>query len=144
MIIHFEFKSTFKNKNMHLLTLITRSLLIWLSTCVLASLINWINQTTGLGLPEVILLSLAFSFPAFVFLVPVLYLLDSIGDRKHRILYSFTSILTLCLMVIVIFLQLVKGLGIDKTTIINLLMPYCFAAEVSFFIIARKLILIKN
>jgi hypothetical protein len=106
---------------MQLLTIITRSLLIWLSTSILASLVNWINQTTGLGLPEVILLSLAFSLPALVFLVPVLYLLDSITDRRHRVLYSFTSVITLCLVVIVLFLQIIKSLGIDKEIIISLL-----------------------
>src|SRR5687768_13629565 len=126
---------------MQLLHLITRAFLIWLTTSILASLINWLNQTTGLGLPEVILLSLIFSLPALIFLMPVLYLLESIGDQKHRILYSFVSVLTLCLMVVLVFLQITNRFSIDKTTIINLLMPYFFAAEASFFIIARKLIL---
>lgn len=124
--------------------IILRSLLIWFCTCTLASCFHWINKTTGLGLEKIILASLVFSLPAFVLLIPVFYLLNSIMSRGYRVTLALVSILILCLIVAAAFLKFIKGFPIDNHTIILAVAPYFITAQLSFFITARKFILINN
>lgn len=129
---------------MHLRDILVRSLFIWFSTCTLASCFHWINKTSGLGPEKIILISLAFSLPAFLLLIPVFYLLNTVIGRNSRITSALVSVLLLCLIVVALFVKIINGFPIDNKTIILVVAPYFFTAQLSFFIAARKLILIRD
>jgi hypothetical protein len=129
---------------MRLSDIILRSLFIWFCTCTLASSFHWIYGTTGHGLEKILLLSLVCSLPAFLLLIPIFYLLNSIMGRGYRITSAFVAILMLCLIVVVLFVKLINRFPIDNNTIRLVVAPYFFTAQLSFFIAARKLILVRN
>lgn len=120
---------------------IIESILIWVFTCLLGSIFHWINGAVGLSLFEVIAISLVFSLPALVFLIPNFYVLHSLTGKYKRVAYALASILILSLIVIYIFLEFTKGYHFPDGLLIVLLLPYMLSAELSFFLIARKLIL---
>ena len=143
MSINFEFESTFKNINNAFLNIICRSLLIWLATSFLASCFHAITETIGLRLDEFMLLSLLFSLPALLFLIPNFYILNIVVGKNNRILYSFISVLMLCLLVVALLLTLANGY-FEKEMLYRLLLPYIVSAEISFFLFTRNVILIKH
>lgn len=111
---------------------------IWICTSLLASLFHWINQTTGMGIEKIFLLSLILSAPAAVMLVPILYFMNLLPHNLSRVTYGFASVLVICAIEVVLFLRIIKGFPIDRQTIIIVLTPYILAAEVSFFLFSRK------
>ncbi len=124
---------------MRLIITIKQSILVWLTTSILASVFHWLNETTGLGIEKIILLSLAFSLPAMILLIPNYYFLIILSNTRKRMTYGFVSVLLLCVIVVILFLRFIKGFPIDQQTIILLVTPYILAAEFSFFLFSRKL-----
>jgi hypothetical protein len=135
--MNFEFKSTFKISKIK--AIFRQAVLIWLITCVLATLYHWVNGTTGHGIEKVLLISLVISLSAMVLLIPNLYFLNTFISKRYRITYGFISILALSALVVVIFIKMLAGFPVEQHTVVLLLAPYCLAAEVSFFVIAKNL-----
>lgn len=121
----------------------TQSILIWISTNVLGSTIFWMTSEIGFKLYGIILLSLLFSGPVILLLIPTLYYLTRISERARRIIFTVTSVLILCLCVSAYFIWYVKDYPLTNNQIASLLMPYIFSAELCFFLIARKSIIAK-
>jgi hypothetical protein len=136
--MNFEFKSTFKISKPA--SPVVQSVLIWLCTNLIASLFHWMNETTGHSIDKIILISLTFSLPAMVLLIPNLYFLNTFISRKYKIPYGFLTILLLCSIVVMMFLKVLSGFPVERHTIVLLVAPYCLAAQISFFIITRKMI----
>ena len=123
---------------------IKRSIGVWLSTALLGSLYLWASETIGLQLYEIVILSLVFSAPATVFLIPNFYLLRGMRKLGQRIGYSFLSVLLLSLLIISLFLLLIKGYPLTRQQLAALILPYIIAAEISFFVVAMKIIIQKT
>ena len=121
-----------------------QSFCIWTATSFLGATVLWITGMIGLKLSEIFLLSLVLSSPALVCLILLLYILSSINSRRKRIIFSFTAILASSIPVIAIFYKVAKHYPLSEFQMISMMAPYVVAAEASFFLIARKLILTKS
>lgn len=128
-------------KHLHI---ILESILIWLCTNLLGSVFHWLNHTVGLNFIEITAVSLIFSLPALLILIPNFYILHSLTGKHTRLVYAVSSILILSLIVTFIFLEFTKGYAFPDGKLIVLILPYVLSAEVSFFLIARKVILIPE
>lgn len=124
--------------------IILKSILIWLSTNLLGSTFHWINETIGLSLLDVTALSLIFSLPALAFLIPNFYVLKAVSGKYKRFAYATLSTLALSLIVTYVFWEFTRDYNFPDGLLIVILLPYMFAAELCFFLIARKVILIQN
>lgn len=136
-----------------ILKLTRQALLIWLSTNAIASLMYALYMfttrsfeplseiTSSDTLIAVIVLGLAFSFPVILFLVPGLYVLGMLRHTRDKVAYALGIILVLCLGVIVFFFMFFDVPDRDKPGILLFLLPYIIAAEISFFVVARKVII---
>ena len=120
---------------------IKRSLGIWLLTGALGSFYLWYSDIIGLPYHEILILSLVFSGPAIMLLIPNFHLLQQLPTMAMRIGYSFLSVLFFCLLIALLFLMLINGYPLERNEIVTLMLPYTVAAEVSFFVVSRKLIL---
>jgi hypothetical protein len=123
---------------------VRQSLLIWVATSFLGSVFLWATGFIGLKLFEIVMLSLVFSGPAVVCLIPTLYFISSISDRGKRIITSLISVLVLCVLVIAIFLHIIRHYPITEGGLLYLLLPYVFTAPACFFLIAHKMILTRS
>jgi hypothetical protein len=122
---------------------VRQSMLIWLTTSFLGSVFLWATGFIGLKLVEIFMLSLVFSGPAVVCLIPILGFVSTIHHGSKRIVTSLISLLILCGLVIAIFLYITRHYPLSEGQLLNLLLPYVIAAPICFFLIARKLILAK-
>jgi Kef-type K+ transport system membrane component KefB len=122
---------------------VRQSMLIWIATSFLGSAFLWATGFIGLKLMEVLMLSLVFSAPAVACLIPTLHFVSTINNRGKRIVTSLISLPILCALIIAFFLHITRHYPISQTQLLNLLLPYIFAAHACFFFIARKTILAK-
>lgn len=90
----------------------------------------------------IIILSLLFSTPAIPLLIPMLWPLTVNVPTPVKAIYGFTIVLILCIVIIALCFSLY---GVEFRNILSALIsifsPYVFAAEVSFFAVAMKMIL---
>jgi hypothetical protein len=123
---------------------VRQSLLIWIATSFVGSVFLWATEFIGLKLFEIVMLSLAFSGPAVVCLIPALYFISFVSDRGKRIITSLISVLVLCVFIIAIFLHIIRHYPITESGLLYLLLPYVLAAPVCFFSVAHKMILARS
>ena len=97
----------------------------------------------GFKLIEILMVSLVFSIPALVVLVPNFYLFDFITEPRNRIVYAFLSTLALCAVVIGFFINVIYEYPVSEHKLFIGLLPYVLASELSTFFVARKFILKK-
>jgi Flp pilus assembly protein protease CpaA len=112
---------------------VRQSLLIWIATSFLGSVFLWATGFIGLKLFEIVMLSLVFSGPAVVCLIPTLYFISSISDRGKRIITSLISVLVLCVFIIAIFLHIIRHYPITESGLLYLLLPYVSQHQLAFF-----------
>lgn len=126
-----------------------KSLLIWVWTNIIAAVsyciymlasgnIEPLSSFAMFGL--IIVVGLVFSFPANLFLVPALYLLNMFRNKWYRLAYSIGIVLFVCWMVILFFTKYFNISTDERTDIITFLLPYIIGAEISFVAVVRKLI----
>jgi hypothetical protein len=95
-----------------------------------------IECTGTLGI--ILLLGLAFSSPSNLLLIPTLYFLNSIPGKNKRIVWSVTSILFLCIVVVSFFFKVFHIPADTRAEILLFLLPYILGAMTSFFLISKK------
>lgn len=126
-----------------------KSLLIWVWTNIIAAVSYCIYMLASGGREPlstlamfgvILLVGLVFSFTANIFLVPALYLLNMFHNKWYRLAYSIGIVLFVCWMVVLFFTQYFNVPMNERTEIIVFLSPYIIGAEVSFIVVARKLI----
>lgn len=126
--------------NKHLAWSLSRSLLIWSTTCLIGSAIhcaifNAFPLLVAFGL------SLLFSSPVLLLAGPTLYYLPSLRSISSRIGVSSTVILIACLIIIgvvAIFFNLPYELVAME------LSPFVPSAAICFFFVTRKQLLAKH
>jgi hypothetical protein len=123
---------------------IRQSLLIWISTSLLGSFFHWTTGISGMHFGQVVILSLVFSTPALICLFPILYFLQSISTLGKRIVFAIASVLLSCIIVIAIFLGITRHYPFEEFQLTYLLLSYVISAELSFFLVAQKLIFSKK
>lgn len=135
--------NTFKIKvllilmNKHLGWCVSRSLMIWFSTCLVGAIAVYAIDYSFPNV-ESILLSLLFSSPALLLAVPTLYFLPSFHAIPLRILFSLTVVLAACVLIIGI---VSRFFHVQYSDVTEILFPFIPSAMGSFFLIARKKIL---
>jgi hypothetical protein len=130
-----------------------QSLMIWLTTNLVAIFIYVIAPLLHIEFDPyiclkcsdtmfvyIIAIGLLFSFPVIFFLIPNLYVLSRISSLKGRKTYAVSSMLLICFIVIIAFVNTVGTDGHSAGKVIVFLLPYVLGAIFSFFIIARNLI----
>src|SRR5688572_29788222 len=85
--------------NKHLGWCVSRSLMIWFSTCLIGATAVYAIDYSFPNV-EAILLSLLFSSPALLLAAPTLYFLPSFQAIPLRILLSLIVLLAACILVI--------------------------------------------
>ena len=114
-----------------------QALLIWFFTNLKGSIILWIVLPGEINFYELLLVSLTFSIPAVILILPALYILDFIYRPSIRIAFAFISTMGICAVVLMILLAVVPGLGDNSAEIGRLLLPYVGAAPICFMIVAE-------
>lgn len=114
------------------------TLLIWAFTNVLGTTVLWV--TRGAVWETIFIGSMLLSSPVLVFALPNFYILDSITGRANRILYAFSSVFIMGMIIYLFTWSLVENY-LSPTRLTGFIAPFMVAAEFSFFSIARKLIL---
>lgn len=117
-----------------------RSIYIWILTGILGSIYPWASGTIGLAFHEVVVLSLVFSLPTILILVPSLYIIQRISGYWLKVIYAATSVLVVSLSIIGVVLFVLNGYWYARDILIPLLLPYIIAAEFSFFLVAKNVI----
>jgi hypothetical protein len=117
---------------------------VWILTALLGSAFHVFTHTLGLSFPGIFALSLAGSIPAALFLIPNVFVLESMIGILTKTIYAGVSVAILCGLVIVTFMIITKGYPFDPGMRTRLLLPYIISAEVSFFCVCRGMILSKN
>jgi hypothetical protein len=117
---------------------ILSSLFVWLLTDVIGSCVVSVTKIIGLELYETLALSLIFSIPALILLIPNFYFLESVLGKASKMTYAFFSILFISGIVVVTLLAIIGGLPFEGKTFIGIILPYALAAEFSFFAVAHK------
>jgi hypothetical protein len=123
--------------NRHLVWSVSRSIVIWFSTCLLGA-VGVFALEYSFPTVEAIVLSLIFSSPTLLLAVPSLYYLPYFQTIPARILFSFMAVLAGCSLIIGI-VSVFFHLRFEE--VIEILFPFIPAAILSFFIVARKRIL---
>ena len=123
--------------NRHLGWSLSRALVVWFFTCLIGSAIHCAVYAT-FPLIEAFVLSLIFSSPVLLLVIPTLYLLPSIQSISVRILFSFTSIFIGCALIIGV---VSKAFNLDFEMVSEELFAFIPSAVASYFFIARKQIL---
>lgn len=130
-------------------TFTAKSLLTWLCTNAIAAISYCIYILVSGGTEPlssfamcglIVLVGLVFSFPANAILVPGLYILMMLRHKLARVAYVVTLVLLLSLVVILYFFQFFDVPNDEWADIIVFLLPYVIGAEISFIVVARKLI----
>ena len=130
-------------------TFASKSLLTWLHTNLIATISYglYVLLTGGVeplssfvSFGAIIAVGLAFSFPVNLILVPGLYVLMMLRQKPVRVAYAITLVFFLCLVVILYFFQFFDVQKDEWAYIIVFLLPYIIGAEISFIVVARKLI----
>jgi hypothetical protein len=88
----------------------------------------------------VVTIGLLFSFPVIFFLIPNLYVLSRLATSKGRKIYAVVSVLLICFIVIMTFVNTLGTDGHAVSKVVIFLMPYVSGAVVSFYIIAGDII----
>src|SRR5688572_18296933 len=123
--------------NRHLGWCVSRSIMIWFSTCVVGAISVYALDYSFPNV-ESILLSLLFSSPALLLAVLSLYMLPYFQAISLRILFSFIAVLAGCVLILGIVSSFFHA---RYTEVTEILFPFIPSAIASFFIIARKKIL---
>jgi hypothetical protein len=97
----------------------------------------------GWTLMYAIIFGAVISSPMAVLLLVILYMLPKFSSVHSRALFGFMGVLLPSLILITCFVMYF-GNEIDRSRLTLFLMPYLFAAELSFFGFARRLIFSKN
>ena len=127
------------------------SLRIWIVTNLIATVIYIIYMIIFVGYDTIIYgpgmnrllfavaLGLLFSYPAVLLLLPVLSWVNGITSRIKSIFCAILSVLGICVLIIIwVFIVYDTPLR-DQPFIVFVLLPYILSAEISFFVIKRKM-----
>jgi hypothetical protein len=117
---------------------ILSSLFVWLLTGVIGSCVISVTEFLGLELYETLALSLIFSIPALILLIPNFYFLESALGKAYKMTYAFFSILFISGIVVMVLLAIIGGVPFEGKTFMEIILPYVFAAEFSFFAVMHK------
>jgi uncharacterized membrane protein len=120
-----------------LLAYLRQSLLIWFFTNLKGTVILWIILPGEIAFHQLMIVSLIFSLPAVVLLLPALYILDFIDGPPKRIAFALISTLSICAVVLMLFLAIVPGFGDHSAVIGRMLLPYVGAAPICFIVVAE-------
>jgi hypothetical protein len=130
-----------------------QAILIWLTTNVLASVFYIAGRLLGIldrslmgsygieVLGIIVVLGLLLSAPIILVLIPSLFQLDHLQNRRLRIIYSVSSVLIMSSLVVMAFIYLFNINSNDVIPIVKFLIPYVIAAQLSFFLVARQSII---
>jgi hypothetical protein len=120
-----------------LLAYLRQSLLIWFFTNLKGAVILWIILLQEIAFYQLMIVSLIFSLPAVILLLPTLYILDYIDEPPKRITFALISTLSICAVVLMLFLAIVPGFGNHSAVIGRMLLPYVGAAPICFMIVVE-------
>lgn len=124
----------------HLWRSFWRALLIWLLAGTVGGLIlKLVNGNSYDSFMEEMItlcvLGLIFSLPALIVAVPVLYFVHRFQTTFERIIFSVSSILFTCALLILAY-RMIFGLPVPE--LIRVVMPFISSALGAYFLIMRK------
>jgi hypothetical protein len=113
-------------------------------TALSGSVFHTFAGTVGMSFLSIFILSLAGSLPAALFLIPNVVVLESMIGKLTKFIYAVVSVAILCAIVILVFVMITNGYPFDPGMRTRLLLPYIISAEICFFTVCGRMILVEK